>query len=334
MSRQTFNKKLEALEALRSGINSVAVRQQLREALADRNNYVVSRAAVIAAELRCEDLLPDLLTAFDRFFVDAEKSDPRCLAKNELATALRQLGHRGADAFLRGMVHVQLEPTWGGRADSAGPLRGTCALALTDCLLDPMQILTYLTDALADPDKLVRINGAIAIDQLGRSEGVLPLRLRVLVGDHEPDVLGHCFASLLSLAPKGAVAFVGRFLQSADQDIQLEAASALAQCRDPQAIELLKEFWQRPLISLEVRRALLISLGASPVQAAAEFLVTVAEREPAELVASAITGLANSRFRTHMRPRLAAALEARCDSRLQSLFDQTFSPAAPADRLA
>jgi HEAT repeat protein len=170
----------------------------------------------------------------------------------------------------------------------------------------------------------VRIDSAVAINQLGRPEGALLLRLKLLMGDSQPDVLGYCFVSLLNLAPPGAVTFVSRFLKSADEDVRLEAASALAQSRDPQAIEVLKDFWQEPLLSLDVRRALLISLGASPLPEAAEFLVSVISTDAASLAATAISALSKSRFRTQLANRIAAALDQRADQNLKSVFTQEF----------
>ena len=243
MPRQAFDRKVEALESIRSAPHADAQRDQLSTALRERNNFLVARAATIAADLRFDELIPDLLAAYDRFFVDPAKSDPQCLAKHALAQALHSLGHHGADAYVRGIGHVQLEPAWGGRADTAASLRGACARALTDCFLDDLEILRYLTDGLADPETTVRIDAAIAIDQLNRPEGALLLRLKLLTGD-ESAVMGQCCTSLLSLAPDDAVAFVSRFLHHAEVDVQVEAGSALAQCRDPQAIGVLREFWQ------------------------------------------------------------------------------------------
>jgi HEAT repeat protein len=187
-----------------------------------------------------------------------------------------------------------------------------------------MEILTYLTDGLADPEKTVRVNSAMAIEQLGRPEGALPLRLKLLSGDHEPEVLGQCFASLQSLSPGGALSFISRFLKSENEAVQLEAASALAQSHDPQAIEILKTFWQERRMSLQMRRALLINLGASPVPEAAEFLLVVITRESADLAASAIAALATSRFHAEMRERVAAAMREKDDPQLGSIFEQTF----------
>ncbi|MDQ6669971.1 MAG: HEAT repeat domain-containing protein [Chloroflexota bacterium] len=332
MTKHAFDKKLEALQALRSASDSTSSCEQLRTALKDRNNYLVARAAAIVAELKLEELIPDLLAAFDRFFMDPVKSDAKCLAKNAIARALKDLGHRGAPAYVRGMGHFQFEPAWGGSADSAGTLRGTCALALTNCLMDDIEILTYLADGLADPETSVRIDCAMAIDQLGRTEGVPLLRLKLLSGDREPDVLGQCFASLLSLAPQDSVAFISRFLNSADQGIQLEAASALAQCRERRAIEILEEFWQEPRLSLDVRRAVLISLGASPLPDAVEFLLSIISGESTELAVSAITALATSRFRLEMRARVAAVVQQRDRPELSSIFEQKFGPSAVPNR--
>ena len=205
LSNRALDARLQALRALRSAADPAEAREPLRVALRDRHNYVVSVAAGLAAELRREELLPDLLGAFDRFFVEPVRTDPSCLAKSAIARALRDLGHRGAEAFVRGILHVQLEPSWGGRGDSAANLRAVCALALPDTQLDDLSALTYLSDALADPEKQVRIDAASAIAALGRREGALPLRLKALLGDDDVEVLGHCFTALLSVDPEESV---------------------------------------------------------------------------------------------------------------------------------
>jgi HEAT repeat protein len=320
-----FSQKLAALDSLRSEPDAPVTQEHLRKALKDRNNYVVARAASVCADLRLDALIPDLLSAFDRFFQNATKSDPRCMAKAEIASALRRLGHHAADAYLRGIAHVQFEPTWGGRADTAATLRGTCALALSECPLDDLEILSYLADLLADPEDTVRVDAARAIEQLNRIEGALLLRLKLLLGDQQPAVMGQCFESLLSLAPPGVVVFLTRFLHSSNQEVQLEAASALAQCRDPQAVTILRQYWQDPFLPDDIRHALLINLGASPLAEAAEVLLEVIAREPLPLASTALTALANSRFQTDFRPRIVAAVTQRDSAQLTSLYAEKFS---------
>ena len=318
--------KKAAFEARLSTLRSNPHDAELRKALRDRNSYLVARTAEIISDLHRDELIPDLLGAFDRLFIDAARSDPQCLAKTAIANALRSLGHHGAPAFVRGIHHVQLEPAWGGRADTAAGLRGACALALTDCMLDggDLEILTYLADALADPDKTVRIDAAMAIEQLNRPEGAVLLRLKALIGDADPDVMGQCFSSMLSLAPHGVVAFISRFLKSSSEDIQLEAASALAQCRDPEAVAVLRDFWQEPLLPSDVRQALLINLGASPLREAADFLLEIVANDAIALAVTALSALGTSRFHHELRSRLAETVTTRDSTQLRVAFAEKF----------
>jgi HEAT repeat protein len=325
-SRIAFNRRLAALDALRSQPVTPTTTDELRKALGDRNSYLVARAAAVSADLHQDGLVPQLLAAFDRFFVDPVKTDPQCLAKNAIARALRQLGYPGADAYERGIAHVQMEPSWGGRVDTAATLRGTCALALSECPIDDFEILTYLTDSLADGEQAVRVDAALALEQLNRPEGALLLRLKLLIGDPVPAVMGQCFASMLNIAPQTAVSFIRHFLDSPSEDVRIEAASALAQCRDPQAVAVLREYWRNPLISKDLRQAVLINLGASPVPAAADFLLEVVSGEPIALATTALKALANSRFRNDIQPRLAEAISTRDSQELSAVFAATYGP--------
>jgi hypothetical protein len=172
MSKQAFEEeeKVRAVGALRSGSHAAEAGGALRKALRDRSNNLVSKAAVVAG-LRLEELIPVSGAAFDRFLNDPVKSDPQCWAKTAIAKALRDLEHRDPGVFLRGISHVQLEPVWGGRADSAAAPRGTCALALVACAPPDTEILKHLTQRLAGREKPVRMDAAVAIAQLGSRGG-------------------------------------------------------------------------------------------------------------------------------------------------------------------
>src|SRR5439155_886716 len=215
----------------------------LRKAVANRNNYIVAKAAGIAAELGFKSLVPDLVAAFDRFFVDAVKSDPQCWAKNALAQALSTLAHEEARVYARGLRHVQMEAVWGGKEDTAGALRGHCALALVSCRDMPdMEMLSHLLESLTDKDKTVRVAAAQAIGRMGSREAALLLRLRALMGDEEPEALGACLSAVLSIEGRPGIGFVARFL---DHDDAAEAAFALGLMRDAEALELLCDRWKR-----------------------------------------------------------------------------------------
>ena len=293
MSKESFDRKLAEIEALRSAPEDAAI-PQLRKALKDRSNYVCGKAASVAGGRLLPALEPDLIAAFDRFMRDPVKSDPQCWAKNSIIKALKDLGYSEAAVFLRGVEHFQLEPVWGGRADTAATLRASCAHALVSCRLDTFTVLTRLTDLLADPEALVRIDAARAIAQLSAREGSLPLRLKALSGDAESEVVGHCLVALLALDASGHLPFVASFLTKADPDVRMEAAAALAESREAKALELLNEF-RETQIDPEVQRTLLTLIAGSPLPESAALLQSIAESASSTIAGYAREALSRSR---------------------------------------
>ena len=214
--------------------------EPLRKALTHRNNYVVAKAAELVRDFNLAQLIPELLTAFDRFFENPVKTDPQCWAKNALSRALSALELQDADVFLRGMRHIQLEPVWGGRSDTAGTLRATCALALVQCRsLTEADLLAHLVDLLTDKDKAVRVEVARAIEQVASPSSALLLRLRAVLGADEPEVLGACYAGVLRIEGVQAIPWVSRFLATSD-DSAAEAALAIAGTHTLEGFNVLK----------------------------------------------------------------------------------------------
>jgi HEAT repeat protein len=239
-SKRSFEEQLASLEALRKQPPETAL-EPLRKALTHRNNFVVAKAADLVRGFNLVQLVPELLAAFERFFVDPVKSDPQCWAKNAISRALATFEHSDASVFLRGMKHIQLEPAWGGASDSAATLRGTCAVALVQCrsLADP-DLLAHLIELFADKEKSVRAAAAQAVEQVGSSSSALLLRLKALVGNDEPEVLGACYSGILTLEGVKAVPWISRFLTASD-DAAAEAALALAATHSAAAFEALRE---------------------------------------------------------------------------------------------
>src|SRR5260370_268977 len=118
MASRKIEEKLDRLSSLRGADRSEAI-AALRTALADRANVVVAKAAKIAAELDLHDLTPDLVRAFDHLFEKPVETDPQCWGKNAISIALRDFGYQSSAPFLRGLRHIQMEPVWGGREDTA-----------------------------------------------------------------------------------------------------------------------------------------------------------------------------------------------------------------------
>jgi hypothetical protein len=244
-----FDKELAEIEALSGQFKSGSPLASehiayLRKSLTHRNNFLVSKAAKLVADAGLFALLPEILAAYDRFFIDPAKTDPQCWAKNALVKTLVKLEHRQKDAYLRGLRHHQMEGTWGGVSDTAGALRGACTHALVDCPgISDADLLTLLLEPLVDTDKTVRMEAARAIGQVGGPSAALILRLRALLGSaaqdqDTPEVLGAVYSALLAVEGQPAIALVAAALKDGD-DLAAEAAFALADLRTPEAMAAL-----------------------------------------------------------------------------------------------
>jgi HEAT repeat protein len=245
--KRTFEDQLAALDALRQLPPDARI-EPLRKALAHRNNFVVAKAADLVRQSELTQLTPDLLIAFDRFFSDPIKTDPQCWAKNALSRALAAFDHQNPDLFLRGMKHIQLEPSCGGPSDSAATLRATCALALVQCrsLLEP-ELLAHLIELIDDKDKSVRVEVIRAIEQVNSPSAALLLRQRAILSpllnsklqDDEPEALGACYTGILRIEGASAIPWVAQFLAK-ENDSAAEAALAIAGTHSAQAFEVLR----------------------------------------------------------------------------------------------
>ncbi len=321
MSSQSFDKKIQALEALRADPAAPRTVAALRKALGDRSSFVVAKSAALTADLELSGLAPDLVSAFERLLAAVAKADPQCRAKSAIAKALGELGHQDPAVFLQGLAHVQAEPVWGGQQDSAAVLRATCAGALVQCrALSDLEILGHLVDLLADPEKTARIAAAQAIAQISRPESALLLRLKVRCGDRDPEVVGECFAALLTLAPEDAVAVVAGFLDAPDRDLRFEAVAALGESRTPQAFEALRACWRREVIDGAFKNAVLVSIGASRQPRAVEFLLSLVASESTGVAAKAIVALAPNRFYRETYCQVRDAVRRLGSSALQKTF--------------
>lgn len=271
--KKNFDAQLASLEALRQQPDEACI-VPLRTALKYQNNYLVSKAADMIAQRRLEMLQPDLLAAFDRFFEQSEKRDPQCWAKNSISRALAAFELQDPAPFLLGIKHVQLEAVWGGRSDTAGALRGTCALALVQCRLVPeADLLRYLIDVLVDTDKTARNDAVRALEQLGSPGAALLLRLRAQAGGDEPEILGTCCVAVLSIEGVSALPWANRFLANED-DLAGEVALAIAATHALEAFEMLKARWEHARDPW-FRSVLLSAIALTRQSAATELLLGI-----------------------------------------------------------
>lgn len=322
--KQAFDKKVSDLQALVAQGKSEAALDALRRALKDRSNYVVGKAAEVAARISCTELIADIAAAFDRFLHDPVKSDPQCWAKNGIVKALVSFDQPETELYLRGLHHFQLEPSFGKPQDSAATLRSMCGHALMLCReLSDLTVLRYLVDLLADPDHSVRMEAARAIAQLGRIEGALVLRTKVHCGDQREDVTGRAMAALLALDPAHGIPLVAKFLENDNENLRIEAAAALGECRESEAFDMLRSYHQKAL-DPRWRRALLISIGASLQQPAIDYLVTLITSGNGRDAADAIAALEPVRFREEQRMRIEQAVRQTGSDALLQTYRKTF----------
>jgi len=322
---RSFERELAQLEALTGRVPDAVGVDRVRRALESENNYLVAKAANLAAAHELAGLLPQVLAAFDRFFADPVKSDPQCWAKNALVKALVKLECRDATVYLRGLRHTQEEPVWGGQSDTAGALRSTCTLALVACEgLSETALLNILLEPLLDQDKSVRMEAARAIGQVGGASAALLLKLRVLLRKEEPEVLGACFSALLTMEhtdKPGTISLVADFLDDGEE-AAAEAAFSLAETHEPSALAALIERRQR-VSDTWFGSVLDHAIVLTRLREGMDFLLGVIERDVRQ-AASALEAISRVYNSAEVRARVAESVARSKSERVALAFRQFF----------
>ncbi len=319
MSNAKFERDMAALEAVRSGAVDAATVPALAKALTNKSNYLVAKAAKIAREHGLNQLIPDLLTALKCFYQDPVKTDPQCWAKAAIVEALCELGHDDPAPFLRGLRYVQLEGVWGGSQDTAGGMRAQSALGLSQCRsISDLVVLSHLLELLADPEKMVRVEAARAVGRIERTEAALLLRLRALVGDAEPEVVGACLSAVLAIEGGAAIGFVTRMLEQGGPAAE-EAALALGAMHDARALQVLIEHSARE-VDPGVKGTVLTAIALSRLPEGIAFLLDAIEGGSS----GALDALATVRPDEGLQDRIRAAVEGNGSAGLRRAFAKHF----------
>lgn len=296
-------------------------RETLAEALRKAPSAAVARAARLARDRQIEELRDDLCDSFARFFVEPLRRDAGCLAKTAIAEALVRLEHADPAPFLRGIRWVQLEPVFGGRADTAVDLRGACAFGLAG--LGGDEPFLAVVELLADGEAPARISAARALAASGRREAPAVLRLRALLPDPEPRVLSETLLALLRCDEEAGLALAGRVIAAADASRALAAAVALGESRLAAALPLLRDSLAHAVLP-ELRRGTLLAIAALRREEAFAFLLgAVGEGSPsgAEEALEALSTLAAD---GSLRSRIEAAVAARDEPRVTRAYGRMF----------
>lgn len=318
-----FDERLAALRAAVDDPSPKEARARIERALAGKNGLLVAVASRAVEAVPA--LAPKLPAAFARLMEDAVKRDPQCQGKVALAKRLRDADGDAEEVFLRGVRHVQREPVWGGSVDTAAELRGVCLMALVE--QHHPRAMNEAAELLADPEVMARSAAARALGVAPDASAAEPLlRLRVAVGDEEPEVIGECLRSLLQLAPRSALPFVVRRLDDADDGVAEAAALALGESRLDDALEPLRAQVERSVLGRR-RGVLMLAIAMLRTEAAwAWLLEMVAEGSRGE-ASDALSALSTFAHDERLAERVREAAQGRSDDLLAPMLAELFGTA-------
>ena len=312
---------LNAIGELRAARSPEEVTAQLRPYLKSRSNLVVAKAAKVAGKLQLAGLVSDLIAAFDRLWVNPAKLDKRCAATTEIVNVLYEMDYTEPDIYLRGIRHVQKEASFGPPVDEAAKLRGVCAQGLLRTRhADAMALVVNL---LVDSEPPARLGAVRALALNGGDAGILLLRLKVLTGDEDPEIISECFAGSIAAAAEQSVPFVATYMDAGDAVVAEAAIWALGQSRQIAALAALKDKWERT-VERPARKVLIAALAASRLEEAIEYLVNQLRRADVRTAEDILTALSNYAGGESVRMAIAAAVEKRDEPAVTKLFKQRF----------
>lgn len=314
-----IEQQLLDLSALRRDPKSPAAKEKFTNALNGKNNLLAARAATIITETNQADYLPLLVSALDRFF--AAGSDKGCPAKTAIANALYTFGHPDAAPFLRGIRHVQPEPGFGASNDSATELRGICALGLVRS--GYRDVLLELAALLMDKQPQARIMAARAVAYAERDDGAPLLRMKVLGGDAESEVVSECLIGLMKLTPAKSLEFVARILDGGDPELAQAAALAIGGARLPAAFAVLRNHWEANLLPAS-RRMLLLPIAMTRQPEAVAFLIERLADDNPRSAAEAVTAIGIYKHDEAIKAKVAAIVEKREERVVAEAFAKAF----------
>ena len=260
-----------------------------------------------------DGLSPELVKAFERLLKGGVSADKGCAASTAIARALFALDYDGAELYLAGMHHVQIEPAYIRPTDTAVDLRSICAMGLVST--NYRHKLRELVDLLVDPEWQARAGAVRAIATAGSEPAALLLRLKAQIGDKEPDVMADCFSGLLTMEGVEALPLVtsfadGRAADGRAKELSETAILALGESRRAEAVEWLKEKFARTADG-ETRQAILLALATSRTEPAIEFVLGLIRSGSEKTSEMALSAMEVNRGDRRLQEEVEKALQER-----------------------
>lgn len=316
-----IEKALDRLAALKNEAGGSSVAAEIKAFLENRSNLVVAKAAKIACHVRATELVPELVRVFHRLMENPSKLDKSCAATTEVVGALYELDYAEPELYLTGIHHVQMEGSFGPPVDAAAKLRGISALALVRTRHP--SALDEIVSLLVDEWPEARIGAVRALAVNGGSAGALLLKLKILTGEREPDVLAECFSGLLSTAPERSLPLIAGFIDSEDIAVAEAALLALGSSRLPEALDLLKARWEKT-VGGPLRKIVLLAIAMIRSDAAIEFLLAMLVECTPAMAEDVIAALALFRTNERVRSRVESVVAQRNEESANEVFRQHF----------
>jgi HEAT repeat protein len=169
-------------------------------------------------------------------------------------------------------------------------LRVCCAAALLE--IRHSLALLHAAPLLADPEPTARAGIASVLGAIGGDACESLLRLRILAGDPEPQVIGACLQGLLAASLDRELDFVVQVMRGADEDVVRLGLLALGECRDERVLPVLREYVQLS-VDKEVRATAMLALAISRLPDARAFLEDIATNGAPARAAEARAALAS-----------------------------------------
>ena len=176
---------------------------------------------------------------------------------------------------------------------------------------------------MADPAKDVRIAAAVALGAVGGESASLVLRLKVRLGDKDPEVFSESLGGLLAVNPKENLRLVTEFLEPSNTVACEAAALALGNSRLPEALDPLKECWLRSRDS-ELGEHLLLAIALLRRPNATDYLLELVASNTEETAIAVLSTLKIYKNDPHLRDRIAKLVHERKSGELQTFFDRAF----------
>jgi hypothetical protein len=318
----SIEERLEALERLANALDQPDTRDELRKHLGGKVSLLAAKAAALIGRLPGdrEDLASELVSAFRRFMVDPVKNDKGCLAKIAIMETLLAIDRLDEDVLRIGIRHVQMEPVFGGKADTAPPLRALCGIGLVQ--VGAADALDHVAVLLADPEPDARLGAVRALVACGALATPL-LRYKALQEEPQPLVIAECLSGLMTIAPHDSFEFIAALIDPEKPQVAPNAAMAIAESRLPGAFEVL-EGKLRDGFSPEFRQSLLLPIAMTRSDAAVDLLVSVLEDGDLTACTQAISALAIYRGDPSVRARVEGALRGPHRGRLLGFVARVF----------